>query len=70
MDNIPIKECYEPRFEAINQSQVALEGEHPWPERKGMQQGLQRRDWQEAKGIYERALSLDSYRGSPRLSHP
>lgn len=37
-----MKECYESRFEAINQSQVILEGEHPWPERKRMQQGLQR----------------------------
>ena len=42
MEDIPMKECYKPTFEVMSQSQVVLEGEHLCPERKRMQQDLQR----------------------------
>lgn len=62
MDGISIKECDEPRFEGVNQSQVLLGGAHPCPERMRMQQDLEGETGRKPEGCGS-ALRLDAYLG-------
>lgn len=62
MYDISIKEWDEPKFEGMNQTQFALGGAHPRPEKMMMQQGLEGETGRKPKGCGN-ALSLDAYLG-------